>query len=194
MDDLWSRFAGLCRPGSLVSFPGGGLSNLFQSIVEASQTHYGRELSDVPRGLPEKLRSEALSLPQVGARIALDEKVLPPLLVSVLEKKDAFTLPQDRWPAKLPSTCHRYDSGPGFCRVCGMRVCFVLFRPAFFRGMVGMTFVQVCLRSESQGQISSALLWIVGDATLWSDRFQKLRGKLVTLLAVRWRSASIISD
>ena len=87
-----------------MQLPGGGLTSLHKSVLEVCQTSYG---SCTSAAAPETLSPGNMSIPAAGARILLQEPVLPTEVAELLRQPDVFDLPAELLPRRLPLRCLR---------------------------------------------------------------------------------------
>ena len=71
---LEQRFAMVCRPGEVLTLPGGGAKSLFEKVQAVSTAAYGDDVGDAA---PLTLTPDNMSLPTHGARIMLEAPVVP---------------------------------------------------------------------------------------------------------------------
>ena len=76
----------MCRPGVLTTIPGCGFSVLASALIESGHIAYAMESADRKFSTlgPLTLQVSSLSLPSVGAQIAMYEKVLSASVAQVL--------------------------------------------------------------------------------------------------------------
>ena len=114
VEELGVRVAGVCRPGTPLMVPGGGLSVLTSALLEASRVAYSPENASrtMCAAGPVELEASSMSLPSRGASVAMDETVLPRSIAAVLSQPRAFDRSPDEVELPLPGACHAYQDAP----------------------------------------------------------------------------------
>ena len=112
VEELKARVAGVCRPGVSLDIPGGGLASLTSALLESGQIAYTLEGADrkLDTAGPLQLDASSLSLPLFGAKIEMDETVLPRSLAQVLRAEAVFDKNCVDMSIPLPGACHAYQA------------------------------------------------------------------------------------